>query len=384
MYSIFIFLGQYIFDILAPARSTYMQSWSLPAMEHREIADGLLLRIKGGDYFVSSGAEEVRCTLRGRFRIERELEAPLPVVGDTVSFRRERDGDTRGPRGLVMAVMPRKSILARTDTSQKKGYQVLGANMDRAILVFSTKQPDLNLRLLDRMLVAAESGLMEAVICINKMDLAESRSEVEQRLIPYRTIGCRIVLCSAKTGDGVAELEKFMKDSLSILAGPSGSGKTSLLSCIQPGLELAVGHVSARTGKGRHTTTHFELHRLDMGGYLGDTPGIREFGIRGVTKEKLWSFFQEFAPFRGACRFATCTHSHEPECSVKDAVESGLVSRSRYESYLRILETLPEGQRAGDARGERSHRAGDERRRGARAKKDDGGPLRKAAIRKKG
>jgi ribosome biogenesis GTPase len=206
-------------------------------MEHREVAEGLVVRIKGADYFIASGLEEVRCVLRGRFRIEGALEAPLPVVGDTVRFRREPGGDTRGPRGLIVEVMPRKSILARTDASPKKGYQVLGANMDRAILVFATKEPDLNLRLLDRMLVATECGAMEAVICMNKMDLAESRSEVEQELIPYRTIGCRVVLCSAKTGDGVAELAEIMKHSLSILAGPSGAGKTSLVSRIQPGLD---------------------------------------------------------------------------------------------------------------------------------------------------
>ncbi len=310
-------------------------------MRREEIAEGLVVRITGADYFVASGADEVRCAPRGRFRIEDTLEASLPVVGDTVRFRRERAGDTRGPRGLLTEVLPRKSMLARSDASKKKGCQVLGANMDRAILVFSVKEPRLNLHLLDRMLVAVECGSMEAVVCVNKMDLAESRSEVEKEFLPYRNIGYRVVLCSAKTGDGVAEFEEIMKNGLSILAGPSATGKTSLVARIQPGLKLPIGHVSARTGKGRHTTTHFELHRLDIGGYLGDTPGIREFGIWGVTREKLGSFFREFSPFRGVCRFATCTHSHEPECSVKDAVTGGLVSRGRYENYLKILETLP-------------------------------------------
>ena len=341
MYTIFIFFGQYIFDTLALARVARTHAWSLPEMEHVEMAEGLVVRITGADYLVASGAEEVRCSLPGRFRVEKASDAPLPVVGDAVRFRRERTGDTRGPRGLIAAVLPRKSILARTDASQKKGYQVLGANMDRAILVFSTKQPDLNLRLLDRMLVAAERGSMEAVVCVNKMDLAEPRHEIEREIMPYRAIGFRVVLCSAKTGEGVGELGEIMKGSLSILAGPSGGGKTSLISCVQPGLELAVGHVSARTGKGKHTTTHFELHRLDGGGYLGDTPGVREFGIRGVSKPELGTFFREFAPFRGTCRFATCTHTHEPDCSVKEAVEDGRIYRSRYESYLKIIATLP-------------------------------------------
>jgi ribosome biogenesis GTPase len=320
-------------------------------MEHKNASEGLVVRIKGAGYFVASGPEEVRCVLRGRFRIQGALEAPLPVVGDLVRFRKERSGDAREPGGVITHVMPRKSVLARTEASSKKGFQVLGANMDRAILVFSITEPTLNFRLLDRMLVAAECGSMEAVVCVNKMDLAENRSAVDAELDPYRVIGCRVILCSAKTGDGVGELEGIMKDSLTILAGPSGSGKTSLISRIQPGLGLAIGHVSARTGKGRHTTTHFELHRLDIGGYLGDTPGVREFGIRGITRERLWSFFREFAPFGGGCRFAGCTHTHEPDCSVKEAVERGLVSRSRYESYLRIFETLPDERAAWETRG---------------------------------
>ncbi|MGD1049365.1 MAG: ribosome small subunit-dependent GTPase A, partial [Candidatus Krumholzibacteriaceae bacterium] len=312
----------------------------------RETAQGLVVRIKGADFFVFSGSGEIRCSLRGRFRVMGAPEDVLPVVGDVVSFRKGGSGDTHGPRGLISGIEPRKSILARTDPSQKNGSRVLAANMDQAILVFAVKEPEPNARLLDRMLVAAGCGPMDAVICMNKLDLAPRREDVDEALLPYRSMGYRVICTSAKTLEGVGELAAAMAGKLSILVGPSGTGKTSLVSCVQPGLELAVTMVSARTGKGMHTTTHFELHRLTSGGYLGDTPGVREFGVRGVSRERLGGLFRDFVPFLGGCRFATCTHDHEPGCAVKDAVEGGLVSRERYESYLRILETV---------RDERSH-----------------------------
>ncbi len=303
---------------------------------------GLVVRIKGADFFVSTGGGEIRCSLRGRFRLAGAGEDVLPVVGDMVRLSREGARDTKGPRGVIVGIEPRSSTLARTDPSQKTGYRVLGANMDQAILVFAAREPALNLRLLDRMLVAAACGSMRAVVCVNKMDLAVSREGVEGEMEPYRRIGYSVLLTSARTRAGVDELAGIMRGKLTILAGPSGSGKTSLVSCIQPGLELAVSRVSDRTGKGTHTTTHFELHPIAAGGYLGDTPGVREFGVWGVSKERLAAYFPDFEPFRGDCRFAGCTHSHEPDCAVKEAVETGRVARGRYESYLRILETVPD------------------------------------------
>lgn len=307
-----------------------------------ETVQGLVVRIKGAAFFVESGLGEIVCSLRGRFRLGDTPEEVLPVVGDAAFVRIEQDRGAGGLRGVIVELGARRSILARTDPSQRKGYRILGANMDQAILVFAVKEPDLNLRLLDRMLVSAACGPMDAVICVNKMDLADERSGIDEALAPYRSMGYRCVRSSARTGEGVEELAGMLEGKLSIFAGPSGSGKSSLVSRVQPGLELAVGSVSARTGKGMHTTSHFEFHRLASGGYLGDTPGVREFGLWGVSKEKLAGFFRDFAPFRADCRFASCTHSHEPECAVKEAVEAGKVSRERYESYLRILETVPD------------------------------------------
>lgn len=306
-------------------------------MAAEELVEGVLVSIRGAEYVAEHGGAEVRCSLRGKLRLAGSAGEAIPVVGDRIRIRMEGGG-----RGLVAEVLPRRSLLARVDPSRRAGRRVMAANMDRAVLVFAVREPPLNARLLDRMLVACECGDMEPVICVNKMDVAEDRAAVERLIGPYRDMGYRAILSSAATGEGVSELAELLAGRLSVFAGPSGAGKTSLVSRLQPGLELAIGDVSARTGKGRHTTTHFELHRLDGGGFLGDTPGVREFGIWGVSKATLSRLFRDFAPYRGECRFPGCTHSHEPDCAVKDAVASCRLSRERYESYLRILETLSE------------------------------------------
>jgi len=303
---------------------------------------GFILRIKGPDHYVMDQGEEIRCSVRGRFRIGKNPAEGMPVVGDNVEYRRGTAENTGGAVGLILSIGPRKSIFARTGSSEKRRYKVLCANLDLVFLVHSARDPVLNLRLLDRMLVAAESGRMEPVICINKMDLGAFDDEIDSAMEVYRKMSYRVVLCSARDGRGIDELASLMRSRRSIMSGPSGAGKTSLLGMIEPGLEARIGAVSERTGKGRHTTTHFELHPLRCGGFLGDTPGIREFGIWEQSKQTLGGCFRDFDPWRSQCRFASCTHSHEPGCAVKEAVGEGLVSKERYESYLKILQDLPD------------------------------------------
>lgn len=321
-------------------------------MADERVFEGLLVRIAGAEYVVAGPGGDVPCVLRGKLRIAGTPGEVLPVVGDTVRARRDDGSDTRGARGVVLDLLPRRAVLARVDPSQRAGYRVMGANMDRAVLVFAVREPAFNGRLLDRMIVAAEHGGVEPVVCLNKIDLADERPALERALAAYEAMGYRIVRTSAKTGEGTPALGALLGGARSILAGPSGSGKSSLLARVQPGLEIVTGPVSGKTGKGKHTTTRFELHRLDGGGYVGDTPGVREFGIWGVGRADLASYFRDFAPYRSSCRFASCTHSHEPDCAVKEAVAVGAVSAERYESYLRMLETLaapdfPARKRAG-------------------------------------
>lgn len=310
-------------------------------MDGKRMHTGFVVRIKGSDYYVASGGGEVRCTLGGRFRIGGSPEEVLPVVGDEVEFRGAGGAGGERSLSLIVGILPRSSVFARKSPSGRRGYRILGANLDHVILVFAALEPPLNNRLLDRMLVAAECGGMDPVVCVNKMDLAGGESRVVEVTDGYRAMGYSVLLCSAKMGSGLDPLRDMMVGKKSIMVGPSGAGKTSIISALQPGLELRIGRVSKRTGKGRHTTTHFELHRLENGGYLGDTPGLREFGIWGVSRRSLAGFFRDFAAYLYECRFTTCTHSHEPGCSVKAAVEEGLIAEKRYGSYLRILDNLP-------------------------------------------
>lgn len=305
-------------------------------------SSGLITRITGADYIVVDGGVEVRCSIRGRFRLEKSPAEVLPVVGDNVVYERSEGGDTLGITGVIVSVQPRKSVFARATGPGGKKIKVFGANLDRVFLVHSCRNPSFNARLIDRMLVASECDGIEPVICINKIDLAGDIDRLSDEFEVYRKLNYTVLLCSAVEGTGVAEIRKLMTGKRSIMAGPSGTGKTSLLGAAQPGLDIRVGDVSEKTGKGKHTTSHFELHPLDGGGYLGDTPGIREFGIWGQSKQTLDETFRDFEPFYSSCRFSSCTHSHEPGCAVKDAVETGGISRQRYDSYLRILSELPD------------------------------------------
>ncbi len=305
-----------------------------------EISRGLLIRIKGSDHYVYDSEEEIRCSVRGRFRIRRGDDEVLPVVGDVVEYRREPQLDSSGPSGVITSVKPRKSLFVRSETRGRRGYRILGANLDYVFLVHSVKDPVLNARMIDRMLTAAERDGIEPVIVVNKIDLLEDEDALAEILAPYEAMEYKVVRASAITGAGTAELAGMMAENRTMLAGPSGAGKTSLLSRIEPGIEARISDVSSSTGKGMHTTTHFELHRLSSGGWLGDSPGIREFGVWGVEKETLGEYFRDFEPYLGNCRFNTCTHSHEPKCAVKEAVEEGAIAAARYESYLRILDSL--------------------------------------------
>jgi ribosome biogenesis GTPase len=300
----------------------------------------MLIRVKGSDYYVYDAGEEIRCAVRGKFRMGRSEDEVLPVVGDMVEYRREPRRDSDLSSGLIMAVRPRRSVFVRSETGGRKGRRVLGANLDYVFLVHSVRDPVLNPRLVDRMLTAAERDGIEPVIVVNKIDLLGSCDELDETLAPYAAMQYDIIRTSALTGSGIDGLFSMMKGRNTMLAGPSGTGKTSLLSRIEPGIEARISDVSSSTGKGRHTTTHFEFHKLSSGGWLGDTPGIREFGIWGVEKETLGEYFRDFEEFLGECRFNRCTHSHEPGCAVKEAVESGDISQARYDSYLRILESL--------------------------------------------
>ena len=210
------------------------------------------------------------------------------------------------------------------------------------MIVSSVSEPRFAQGLIDRYLVAAERGGMDAVVCVNKIDLADERAPIP-RLDFYAQLGYKLLFTSVPEGRGIHELREVLAGRTSVLAGHSGTGKSSLINAAQPGLELSVRDISRSTSKGRHTTSSVTLLPLDVGGYVVDTPGVRAFGLWDLHREELEQYFPEIAELSQACRMRDCTHIHEPGCSVKAAVEAGRIAPERHASYVSIYKSLPSG-----------------------------------------
>jgi ribosome biogenesis GTPase len=290
--------------------------------------DGLVTRAQSGFYNVRVGDRTVVCTLPGRFKQgKRTVKNPV-VIGDHVVIRALNENE-----GVIERICPRRNELARAAAGGSALKQVLAANLDLVLLALALREPSLNCARLDRLLLAAEQQGIPPVICITKLDLG-SRDEAERAMHAYREIGYPVLVTSARTGEGLNQLRDRLHQRISAIIGSSGVGKSSLLNALQPGLHLRFAAISAATGKGRHTTTAADLIPLTSGGYLADTPGIRELAPWGLQAEDLPDLFPEMRPYLGACRFARCTHIHEPGCAVRRALEEGLIDQGRYRSYV--------------------------------------------------
>jgi len=293
---------------------------------------GTVLGAVGGVYSIElPGGEQVEAVLRGRLKRFHRSDDRV-VAGDQVRLELQRG------RYTIAGVEPRRSQLARLAPGPgRRRPRVMVANIDRVVVVFAAAQPEPNPRTLDRLLVLAEANELEAVIVLNKADLAGD-AQAAKFLVPYRAAGYRTILTSAPENRGVAELFGTLAQGRSVLTGPSGVGKSSLLNAIQPGLGLRIGEVSKAVFKGKHTTVSALLIRLDCGAYVVDTPGLREVGMWGVAVDQLDHCFPELRPLLGTCRFDNCSHTHEPACAVRAAVAAGTISAARYESYAALLE----------------------------------------------
>lgn len=307
---------------------------------------GLVVKAQSGFFTVETEAGDVVCKIPKRLRYQRrkqqqtqeERESSIVTVGDRVWLSVNDDGT-----GTVERVEPRHHVLSRARPSgnlrnlQQDREQVLVANPDQVIFVFAAKDPEPNLRKLDRLLVISEMNELPTTICVNKIDLVDADDIVAQFEL-YVQLGYPLLLTSAATGQGIEQLRELLRDKLSVFAGSSGVGKSSLLNAVQPGLGVAVNAVSEATAKGMHTTRHTALYKLDFGGYVADTPGIRGVALFDVEPEELDAYFREIAPLVEDCQFSNCTHRLEPGCAVRAAVEDGLISAERYDSYLRLRE----------------------------------------------
>lgn len=279
----------------------------------------------------------INCRLPGRFRLEDHALTNPIAVGDYVQFT-INDDDT----GSIQEIEDRQNYLIRESTHHQKGNQIIASNIDCAYVVQSIKKPKVKQQFLDRFLVTCEAYQIPAQIVFNKMDLADKKDEdkVAHFTELYESLGYNVLTTSIYDEESLDRLKDSLKNKTSVFVGLSGVGKTSLLNHINPNVSREVGDVSTYNEKGKHTTTFAKLLPLVEGGYLVDTPGIREFGLVNIDPWELSLFFPEMLEGRRQCKFNNCTHSHEPGCGVIEAFEEGEIYASRYESYLNILDSL--------------------------------------------
>ena len=300
---------------------------SREAVVIRQDARGCRVRFDDG--------EERWCSVRGRVHLRGPKTATTTVaVGDRVVVRPEGR-----ERGSVEEILPRTSVLSRPDPHEVRRQHVLAANVDQVVVATAAADPAFSSGFVDRVLAVAEWSRLAAVIVVNKMDLVEAEPpECEA----YRRMGYRVVLASARRGDGTDALRDMLTGRVSVVTGHSGVGKSSLLNAVEPGLALKVGLVNVVTGRGRQTTSAAVLVPLTLGGGVIDTPGIREFGLFNVPPREVTWLFRDLREIAPNCRFGDCLHRGEPGCAMLAAVESGNVAAFRFESFLRLLETVGE------------------------------------------
>ena len=279
--------------------------------------DGIIVKGIGGFYYVKTADKsEYECKARGVFRKERIT----PMIGDRVQIETMSNG-----KGSIVKIHERASSLVRPPV----------ANIDTLILVVAAASPDPSLFLIDKMLINAEIGGIKPIICINKTDIA-SREDIENI---YKTAGYEVFTASAENKTGIEQINEIIKNKITAFAGLSGVGKSSLLSLITD-REIETGEVSEKISRGKHTTRHVELFELSDGGYVLDTPGFSSLEIEGIKADELWRYFPEMSQCSDQCRFRGCSHINEPDCAVKELLNNGKMSQSRYESYKEIYQKL--------------------------------------------
>ena len=298
-----------------------------------ELVKGVVLRMDAKVCHVEVNGEVVLAAPRGAlFENLQGVKNPVSV-GDHVEI------DPSGDPASLINVLPRKNQLSRTASSHDPREQVLASNVDQLFIIASVKSPKFSSNRTDRILAACQWQGIPAVLVLNKTDLVK-RDQLDALRATYDSVPVEMLETCATDGTGVEELRERLRGKTSILYGASGAGKSTLLNALQPGLRLKVGKISSYWEQGKHTTTYSQLHHLDFGADVIDTPGIRVFRLFGVTPARLRDLFPEFARFQAQCRFPNCSHDHEPECAVFDAVEAEEIAHTRYASYVEMLDEV--------------------------------------------
>ena len=285
---------------------------------------GKIIKGIAGFYYVDSHDGIFQCKAKGIFR----NKSIKPLVGDNVEFEITHEEDKEGN---ITEILERDNELIRPAV----------ANIDQAMIVFALKAPNPNVNLLDKLLVCMEYQNIETIICFNKSDIGD-KDYAEELASIYRNAGYKVLFTSATENKGVEEVKKVLKGKSTVFAGPSGVGKSSMLNAIKQDAVMETGDISEKIGRGKHTTRHSEIFKTDDDTYVFDTPGFGSVFIPGMTKEKLEDCFPEFSLYTNECRFIGCAHINEPDCAVKEALEAGKISESRYESYKAFYEELKE------------------------------------------
>ncbi len=321
---------------------------------------GMVVRKAQSKYSVDDGNRIWCCDISSKLR--KDLVQPLADASSAPSFRVKvedirmldpiavgdrvlcREGDARDGTAMIMTVEPRTSKLTRRAAGKRPMEQVIVANVDLVLVVLAADKPKPKWSLLDRYLASAESDGLPASICITKMDL-DARRQVDEELTLYRSLGYPVLLTCALTGQGIEELRGMLRHKNTVMVGKSGVGKTTLLNALAPDLDLRTSDVSHATGKGKHTTTNLEMHRLGEAIQVVDTPGMREFGLWNVAPEQAVDLFPEMREHTANCRFNDCTHLKEKTCALRQALEQGLIHPQRYDSFKKLKEELSKHDR---------------------------------------
>lgn len=277
--------------------------------------------------------------LRGKVRLKGGSSTNPVAVGDRVVYEYDDAPSEQSP-AVITEILPRSNYLIRRSTNLSRQSHIIASNLDQALIAVSLYFPEIKLPFLDRILVTCEVYGVPAVIVLNKVDMYrdEASEQLREFVRIYEEAGYRVLQTSARTGEGIDELRELCTGKVNIFSGESGVGKSSLIKALDPSLDPKTGRISDVHLQGKHTTSLYEMYPLSSGGYVVDTPGLRGFGLVDLEKEEISRYFPEMLAVSDDCRFAPCTHTHEPGCAVKAAVEAGTISAERYSSYLGMLE----------------------------------------------